>query len=400
MDELKINSFIEDYVIRQPANFFERDISDNYMFLKTAIIDKKVLIVGGAGTIGSNYIKEILNFKPSKLVVVDSNENSLTELTRTLRSGKLLDYNTEFITYPVNLLSDTFDKIFHSDHFDIIANFSAHKHVRSEKDIYSIEALIKNNVYGAIKLLSFCTSRPPSYFFSVSTDKATNPVNIMGASKAIMEKLIISKKNEFRVTSARFANVAFSNGSLLEGYLNRINKKQALSCPKDIKRFFVTPKQSGQICLLATFLGESGDIFFPKLNSQKDQVYFKEITLKFLKFLGYDTYLAKSESLAKNFRFDSNKNQYPVYFFDTNTAGEKSFEEFFDKNDKCDSTTFTSMGIIKNSNCEISHENVLNKFNKAFSSKDLTKNKIIEIITKFVPDFNHKETHKGLDQKM
>ena len=177
----------------------------------------------------------MLQFKPAKIVVADINENSLTELTRDLRSSNALDYNPEYITYPVSLTSKTFEKIFWSDDFDLVANFSAHKHVRSEKDKISIEALIKNNVYGAIKILELCAKRPPSHFFSVSTDKATNPVNLMGASKSLMEKLIISKQNEFRVTTARFANVAFSNGSLLEGFINRVNKNQPLSCPSDLK---------------------------------------------------------------------------------------------------------------------------------------------------------------------
>ena len=200
-----------------------------------------------------------------------------------MRSSNLLDYNPEYITYPVNLLSDTFDKIFNSETWQVVANFSAHKHVRSEKDKISVEALIKNNVFGAIKLLNLCEVNPPKYFFSVSTDKAANPVNIMGASKSLMEKLILSKKNNFRVSTARFANVAFSNGSLLDGFIYRLNKKQPLSVQSDIKRFFVTPEQSGQICLLATFLGETGNIFFPKLDFHKDQIYFKEIALDFLK---------------------------------------------------------------------------------------------------------------------
>ena len=254
---------------------FQKDIDNHYNKLNSVIANSCVLVIGGAGTIGSSYIKQVLNYKPSKIVVVDINENGLAELTRDLRSSNLLDYNPEYITYPVNLLSDTFDKIFHSDTWDIISNFSAHKHVRSEKDKISVEALIKNNVYGAIKLLNLCEENPPKYFFSVSTDKAANPVNIMGASKSLMEKLILSKKNNFRVSTARFANVAFSNGSLLDGFIYRLNKKQPLSCPSDIKRFFVTPEQSGQICLLATFLGDSGNIFFPKLDFHKDQIYFK-----------------------------------------------------------------------------------------------------------------------------
>ena len=235
-------------------------------------------------------------------------------MTRDLRSSFLLDYNPEYITYPVSLLSETFEKIFFSDKWDIISNFSAHKHVRSEKDKISIEALIKNNVFGAIKLLNLCEKESPEYFFSVSTDKAANPVNIMGASKSIMEKLIISKKNSFRVSTARFANVAFSNGSLLDGFINRLKKRQPLSCPLDIKRFFVTPEQSGQICLLATFLGKTGNIFFPKLDFNRDQIFFKDIALDFLIENGYKPVLVKSEKEAKEFDFETNLEKYPIYF--------------------------------------------------------------------------------------
>ena len=244
---------------------FDKDLQLSKSLLISKIKNQKILVIGGAGTIGSSYIKQILKYKPSKITVVDINENGLTELTRDLRSSNLLDYKPEYITYPVNLLSDTFDKIFNSDTWEVVANFSAHKHVRSEKDKISVEALIKNNVFGAIKLLNLCESNPPKYFFSVSTDKAANPVNIMGASKSLMEKLILSKKNNFRVSTARFANVAFSNGSLLDGFIFRLNKNQPLSCPSDIKRFFVTPEQSGQICLLATFLGETRKYFLPKI---------------------------------------------------------------------------------------------------------------------------------------
>ena len=188
---------------------FNRSISNHQFLLRKSIFKKNILVIGGAGTIGFSYIKQVLKYKPSKITVVDINENGLTELTRDLRSSKLLDYNPEYVTYPVNLLSDTFDKIFNSESWQVVANFSAHKHVRSEKDKISVEALIKNNVFGAIKLLNLCEGNPPNYFFSVSTDKAANPVNIMGASKSLMEKLILSKKNNFRVSTARFANVAF-----------------------------------------------------------------------------------------------------------------------------------------------------------------------------------------------
>ena len=361
---------------------------------------KKILVIGGAGTIGSNYIKQILFFKPNKLIVVDTNENGLTELTRDLRSSNILDYNPEYITYPVNLLSETFDKIFLSHDFDLIANFSAHKHVRSEKDKISVEALIKNNVYGAIKLLELCSKRPPKYFFSVSTDKAANPVNIMGASKSLMEKLILSYQNEFRVSTARFANVAFSNGSLLDGFLYRLNKKQPLSCPSDIKRFFVTPEQSGQICLLATFLGESGNIFFPKLDFYKDQIYFKDIALDFLRENGLEPVLVKSEQEAKDFDIEGNPDKYPIYFFKTDTSGEKTYEEFYAKDEDYDIDQFNSLGFIKTKEESISFEKVKNDFDEAFDNPNSTKADIVSVIKKYVPDFEHIETGKHLDQKM
>ena len=379
---------------------FDTDISSNKTLLSNKICEQKILIIGGAGTIGSSYLKQILKFKPSKITVVDINENGLAELTRDLRSSDLLDYNPEYITYPVNLLSDTFDKIFNSDNWGIVANFSAHKHVRSEKDKISVEALIKNNVFGAIKLLNLCSERPPKYFFSVSTDKAANPVNIMGASKSLMEKLILSKKGDFRVSTARFANVAFSNGSLLDGFIFRLQKKQPLSCPEDIKRFFVTPEQSGQICLLATFLGETGNIFFPKLDFHKDQIFFKEIALDFIKDNGFIPELVKSEKEAKEFDFDNNPDKYPIYFFKTDTSGEKTYEEFYTDEEDYEIDKYDSIGFIKTSEVEISFEEVLQDFESVFRNQNSNKSDIVNIINKYVPDFMHIETGKHLDQKM
>ena len=379
---------------------FNKDLMKFEDLLSKNIRSKKILVIGGAGTIGSNYIKKILKHKPSKITVVDINENGLTELTRDLRSSKFLDFQPEYITYPVNLLSDTFDKIFKSESWQVVANFSAHKHVRSEKDQISVEALIKNNVFGAIKLLKLCELNPPEFFFSVSTDKATNPVNIMGASKSLMEKLILSKKKNFRVSTARFANVAFSNGSLLDGFIYRLNKKQPLSCPNDIKRFFVTPDQSGQICLLATFLGESGNIFFPKLDFHKDQIYFKDIALDFLKENGFEPLLVGSEEEAKDFDFNKYPTKYPIYFFKTDTSGEKTYEEFYTEKEDYVIDLYDSLGFINTSVNYISFENVVTDFESVFNNPSSTKSDIINIITKYVPDFMHIETGKHLDEKM
>ena len=379
---------------------FNKSIDNNQVLLNKNIIDKNILVIGGAGTIGFSYIKQILKYKPSKLTVVDINENGLTELTRDLRSSNLLDYNPEYITYPVNLLSNTFDKIFNSETWQVVANFSAHKHVRSEKDKISVEALIKNNVFGAIKLLNLCEGNPPNYFFSVSTDKAANPVNIMGASKSLMEKLILSKKNNFRVSTARFANVAFSNGSLLDGFIYRINKKQPLSCPEDIKRFFVSPEQSGQICLLATFLGDTGNIFFPKLDFNKDQIYFKDIALDFLKENSFEPVLVKSEKEAKEFDFDKYPTKYPIYFFKTDTSGEKTYEEFYTKEEDYETNKYDSLGFINTPDIKISFEDVEADFNNTFNNPNSDKLDIVTVIKKYVPDFMHIETGKHLDQKM
>ena len=379
---------------------FNVDIELNSILLSEQIKDKNVLIIGGAGSIGSNYTKQILKFKPSKVTIVDTNENGLTELTRDLRSSDSLDYGPEYITYPVNLLSDTFNKIFISNDWHIVVNFSAHKHVRSEKDKISVEALIKNNVFGAIKLLNLCKVYPPNYFFSVSTDKAANPVNIMGASKSLMEKLILSSKDNFRVSTARFANVAFSNGSLLDGFIYRLQKKQPLSCPEDIKRFFVTPEQSGQICLLATFLGVSGNIFFPKLDFHKDQIFFKDIALEFLKEKGLESVLVESEKLAKEFEFSKYPKKYPIYFFKTDTSGEKTYEEFYTDEENYDTSKHKTLGFIKPLKVELCFEQVEKDFLDVFNKSNSTKLDIVNIIKKYVPDFNHVETGKNLDQKM
>ena len=379
---------------------FDKDLLSSNNLLNSKINNSKILVIGGAGTIGSSYIKQVLKYKPSKITVVDINENGLTELTRDLRSSNLLDYNPEYITYPVNLLSNTFDKIFNSENWQVVANFSAHKHVRSEKDKISVEALIKNNVYGAIKLLNLCELNPPKYFFSVSTDKAANPVNIMGASKSLMEKLILSMKEKFRVSTARFANVAFSSGSLLDGFIYRLNKQQPLSCPSDIKRFFVTPEQSGQICLLATFLGVTGNIFFPKLDFHKDQIYFKEIALGFLKENGFEPELVGSEQEAKNFDFDKNPTKYPIYLFKTDTSGEKAYEEFYNEEEDYNTDNYDSLGFINTAEIKISFEDVKADFEKVFSNPNSQKSDIVTIIKKYVPDFMHIETGKHLDQKM
>src|SRR5574344_2459440 len=263
---LNLNKFISDNITKRSESMFKPDIENNKTNLQQEIDGKSVCVIGGAGSIGASFIKAILPFKPSKLVVIDLNENGLAELVRDLRSTYGLYIPEEFRTYTLNFADPIFERIFRAEKgFDIVANFSAHKHVRSEKDKYSVQDLIENNDIKAKKLMDLLCEFPPKHFFCVSTDKAANPVNIMGASKRIMEDLVMAFNDKFKVTTARFANVAFSNGSLPDGWIHRLQKKQPLAAPSDVKRYFVSPEESGQICMLACVLGNGGEVFFPKL---------------------------------------------------------------------------------------------------------------------------------------
>ena len=308
--------FISKYVTGRDTSMFLHDISDNKEKLNRSIAGKSVLVIGGAGSIGSSYIKAILPFKPESLVVADINENALAELTRDLRSTGGMYVPKDYVPYPIDYASSVFKKMFISrGGFDIVANFSAHKHVRSEKDIYSVEALLRNNVLNAKILLDLLEQYPPQEYFCVSTDKAANPVNIMGASKRIMEDLIFSYSDKFPVKTARFANVAFSNGSLPAGFLERIQKLQPISAPTDTKRYFVSPEESGQICMLACMLGNNREIFFPKLE-QAQMMTFDSIAVNLLHTYGYEVLECGSdeEAIEKAQALKTGSIKYPVHF--------------------------------------------------------------------------------------
>ena len=334
---------------------------------------------------------------------MDTNENGLTELTRTLRSDYNLMVPESYFTYPISFSSDIFYKMLKKHvSFDIIANFAAHKHVRSEKDSFSIEAMIKNNVIDAKEFLDYLKFNKPSHFFCVSTDKAANPVNVMGASKKLMENIIMSYSKDVKITTARFANVAFSNGSLLYGYLERILQRQPISCPSDIKRFFVSPEESGEICLLTCILGNSGDIYFPKLN-ENQLVSFKSITEDFFKYLNKDIRICKTEEEAKELALNLLDNSsYPIYFFKTDTSGEKLLEEFYTVEDEVSFDRHESIGVVTNS-LKPSYskmDGTIKEIETLFKRDFYTKEDIIKILIKILPNFHHVETGKSLDQKM
>lgn len=399
-----LEKFISEYVTKREQSMFLADIEQNKDKLTEKINGKSVLVIGGAGSIGSSFIKALLPFEPETLVVVDINENALAELTRDLRSTKGMFLPDKYVTYPMDFSSPVFEKMFkHYKGFDIVGNFSAHKHVRSEKDIYSIEALLQNNVLHAKILLDLLTEFPPEEYFCVSTDKAANPVNIMGASKRIMEDVIFSYSDKFPVKTARFANVAFSNGSLPAGFLSRISKLQPLSAPSDVKRYFVSPDESGQICLLACILGNNREIFFPKLK-EAQMMTFDSIATALLRKHGFEPLLCNSDEEAIN-KTDLIKNggkQYPVHFSKSNTSGEKSFEEFFTDTEKVDMSRLKSLGVIINKDKEDNEkiDILFKKLNEAFKNENVTKENIVSIMKEYLPNFEHIETGKSLDSKM
>ena len=398
-----ISEFIKQFVTKREKSFFEIDLISNKEKLNEEINKKSVLVIGGAGTIGSSFIKAILKFIPSELIVVDTNENGLTELTRTLRSDININVPDIYLTYPMSFSSEVFYKMLKNHGpFDIVANFAAHKHVRSEKDAFSIEAMIKNNVIDAKRFLDYLKKNKPSHFFCVSTDKAANPVNVMGASKKLMENVIMAYSKDFKITTARFANVAFSNGSLLFGYIERLLQRQPITCPSDVKRFFVSPEESGEICLLTCILGSSGDIFFPKLNDDQ-LVNFKAVTLDFFKYLNREIKICHSEAEAKEAAnlMDDNSS-YPCYFFRTDTSGEKLYEEFYTQDDQVNLNKFESIGVVKNSKKPSYSEihSVINDLNTLFDRQKYRKEDIIKLMNYLLPNFKHIETGKSLDQKM
>lgn len=399
-----LDEFIAKHVTNRPRSMFLRDIENNRETLAGKIGGKSVLVIGGAGSIGSSFIKAVLPFKPSSLVVADINENALAELTRDLRATKGMFVPGDYIPYPMDFASPVFEKMFRRrGGFDIVANFSAHKHVRSEKDIYSVEALIQNNVLHAGLLLDLLAEFPPEEYFCVSTDKAANPVNIMGASKRIMEDVIFSYSDRFPVKTARFANVAFSNGSLPAGFLARIQKLQPISAPSDVRRYFVSPEESGQICLLACLLGKNREIFFPRLE-EAQMMTFDKIADALLQEYGYRALRCESdgEALDKARALKAGSRDYPVHYSASDTSGEKAYEEFYTEGETVDLKRFDALGVVTGK--EIPDQErvqaLLDELNRVFGGQQITKEDVVSVIKAYLPNFEHIETGKSLDGKM
>jgi FlaA1/EpsC-like NDP-sugar epimerase len=387
---------------RQKA-LFDLDIEQHKKELLKIVSASRFLVIGGAGSIGQAVTREIFKRNPKVLHVVDISENNMVELVRDIRSS--LGYiQGDFQTYALDCGSIEFQAFLNSSNgYDYVLNLSALKHVRSEKDPFTLLRMIEVNVLNTILTIHFAKSFGASKYFCVSTDKAANPVNMMGASKRIMEMFLMRSSLELSISTARFANVVFSDGSLTHGFSQRIAKRQPIAAPKDIRRYFLTPQESGELCLMSCLLGENRDIFFPKLSEELHLTTFSNVAIRYLSSLGYEAVECQTEEEARsNINDLIVQKKWPCYFFDTDTTGEKDFEEFFTVNEVLDMNRFDKLGVIKNN--PIYNDDKLEYFLeqiKIIKAKPVwKKQEIVDLFNYMIPDFNHKETGKYLDQRM
>ncbi|MDA9986659.1 UDP-N-acetylglucosamine 4,6-dehydratase [Crocinitomicaceae bacterium] len=382
---------------------FETDISTKAQQISKNVSSSTFLVLGGAGSIGQAVVKEIFKRGPKKLHVVDISENNLAELVRDIRSS--FGYiSGDFQTFALDIGSSTYDAFIENDgEYDYVLNLSALKHVRSEKDPFTLMRMIEVNILNTEKTIQQAIDKGSKKYFCVSTDKAANPVNMMGASKRIMEKFLLRKSSEIAISTARFANVAFSDGSLLHSFKQRLDKQQPIVAPTDVKRYFVTPEESGQLCLMSCLFGDTRDIFFPKLSQELDLITFSSIAEKFLNAQGYKVHICDSEKQARSaVSNDISSKKWPCFFTLSDTTGEKSFEEFYMPNETLDLQTFEKLGIVK-SEADFNNEQ-LNYFLKRIETmrkqNSWSKESIVSLFFEMLPELNYEDKGKYLDSKM
>ena len=390
-------------IIGRNEPLFSSDILKLENKLTNRIRKSSFLIIGGAGTIGQATTQEIFKRDPKVLHVVDISENNMVELVRNVRSTA--GYGSgEFRTFSVDCGSVEFEALMKNQGpYDYVFNLSALKHVRSEKDPYTLMRMVMVNVFNTVRTLRLAKEMGAKKYFCVSTDKAANPVNMMGASKRIMEMFLMRESLTQDISMARFANVAFSDGSLLHGFNQRFAKKQPFSAPNDVRRYFVTPQESGELCLLSGLLGNNRDIFFPKLSEKLHLITFSEIAVRYLRERGYEPYECESEDEARDRAEELIANrQWPCYFFKSDTTGEKDFEEFFTDNEDLDMERFETVGVIRNQPDfdATKLDDFMNGIEALREKGTWTKDDIVKLYFGLLPEFAHKETGKYLDQRM
>ena len=389
--------------IGRSKKLLDFDISSNHAVISENISKSKFLILGAAGSIGQAVTKEIFKRNPKKLHAVDISENNLVELVRDIRSS--LGYiDGDFRTFALDIGSWQYDAFIESDgEYDYVLNLSALKHVRSEKDPYTLMRMIEVNILNTLKTIEQSKQCGVKKYFCVSTDKAANPVNMMGGSKRIMEMFLMRESQHIDISTARFANVAFSDGSLLHGFNQRLEKKQPIVAPSDVKRYFVVPQESGELCLLSSLLGQNRDIFFPKLSEELHLITFAEIAEKFLHRKGFEPYFCENEDEARKLIKElPQKGKWPCLFTPSNTTGEKDFEEFFTPNEIIDLDRFQNLGIIKNGLADNSNklDYFLDTIFEMRKRGKWAKEEIVELFREIIPGFGHEEKGKYLDSKM
>ena len=390
-------------LIGRTAPLFEIDVSSRRKELEDLVSNSRFLVIGGAGSIGQAVTREIFKRNPLALHVVDISENNMVELVRDIRST--LGYiDGDFRTFAIDCGSNEYRALMNaSEGYDYVLNLSALKHVRSEKDPFTLMRLIEVNILNTIKTVDMAKAQGAKKYFCVSTDKAANPVNMMGASKRIMEMFLMRESESMEISTARFANVAFSDGSLLHGFNQRFAKRQPISAPNDVRRYFLTPQESGELCLMSCLLGENRDIFFPKLSEQLHLTSFSDIAERYIKNLGYEPYHCSTEQEARDRSSELiTSKRWPCYFFTSDTSGEKDFEEFFTDNEVLNMDRFKNIGVIKNE-ADVD-TNLLDNFIEVISDlrtqQVWEKAPIVDLFNKMIPGFEHKETGKYLDGRM
>lgn len=390
-------------LISRDTVLFDADLHNKNLLMNDLVSNSRFLVIGGAGTIGQAVSKEIFKREPKALHVVDISENNMVELVRDLRSTE--GYGSgDFKTFALDCGSVEFEAFMAIEGpYDYVFNLSALKHVRSESDPFTLMRMIMVNVFNTIKTLRLAKKMGAKKYFCVSTDKAANPVNMMGASKRIMEMFLMRESLTQNISMARFANVAFSDGSLLHGFNQRFAKRQPFSAPNDVRRYFVTPQESGELCLLSGLLGENRDIFFPKLSEKLHLITFSEIAVRFLREHGYEPYECASEDEARDRTEELiAQKKWPCYFFKSDTTGEKDFEEFFTDNEDLVMDRFDTVGVIQNQPDfdEAKLDDFMDGIEALRAKATWTKDDIVKLYFGLLPEFSHKETGKYLDQRM
>jgi FlaA1/EpsC-like NDP-sugar epimerase len=389
-------------LIGRSSPLFDKDLENVETELSKVVSTSSFLVLGGAGSIGQAVVKEIFCRNPLKLHVVDLNENNLAELVRDIRSS--FGYIPgDFQTFALDIGSSIYDAFIHSDgKFDFVLNLSALKHVRSEKDPFTLMRMIEVNILNTEKTIQQSIQKGTKKYFCVSTDKAANPVNLMGASKRIMEHFLLNRSTEIEISTARFANVAFSDGSLLLGFENRVKKNQPIVAPSDVKRYFITPQESGQLCLLSCVFGNNRDVFFPKM-SEHDLISFSDLAIKYLENKGFEVALCVDEEEARQkVKHATYSNEYPCLFTVSDTTGEKEVEEFYTVNEKVDLNRFQGIGIIKNNANPNQRElnYFLDQISKMRKENKWQKTELVSLFQELIPEMNYLDTGKYLDSKM